>query len=428
MPRTNGVARRPASQASPTGTAGLAGLEALRREGAINPERHRSRTVHRMTEPQILFEGLSFGEGPRWHEDASGCPTSTRIACSRSTTPARRETIVEVPNRPSGLGWLPDGRLLVVSMTDRKLMRLDPSGLVVHADLGGIATGDCNDMVVDKHGRAYVGNFGYDFAGGAALQRREARAVSPDGAVTSAADELAFPNGTVITPDDSTLILGETMGRRLTVFDVASDGTLSNRRVWADLGDVTPDGICLDEAGGIWVADPTNSQCVRVARRGRGHRSHPDRAGLLRVHARRTPMGARCISSPAGSPATSTVFSPSRPVESRRCGSTSRARVDRDHLRCGDGLNGSQARHRHRRHGHQGGPCELETGDAHGDRFRLLTPKPATPKAVADDRRRGRRSTSTTRAPSAARSPAVVKHGVMQTAVERRQVVDRHQR
>ena len=125
-----------------------------------------------MTEPQILFEGLSFGEGPRWHDGrlwVSDFHTHRVLAIDDA---GKGETIVEVPNRPSGLGWLPDGRLLVVSMTDRKVMRLDASGLVVHADLGSIATGDCNDMVVDKHGRAYVGNFGYDFAGGAALRPR----------------------------------------------------------------------------------------------------------------------------------------------------------------------------------------------------------------------------------------------------------------
>ena len=221
-----------------------------------------------MTEPQILFEGLSFGEGPRWHDGrlwVSDFHTHRVLAIDEAGV---GETIVEVPNRPSGLGWLPDGRLLVVSMTDRKLMRLDPSGLVLHADLGRIATGDCNDMVVDRQGRAYVGNFGYDFARGAALELATLALVSPDGSVTAAAAELAFPNGTVVTPDESTLILGETMGRRLTAFDVASDGTLSNRRVWADLGNVTPDGICLDEAGGVWVADPTNSQCVRVVEGG----------------------------------------------------------------------------------------------------------------------------------------------------------------
>src|SRR5262245_21796079 len=217
-----------------------------------------------MTTPQILFQGLSFGEGPRWHDGrlwVSDFHTHRVLAIDGD---GRAELIVEVPNRPSGLGWLPDGRLLVVSMTDRKLMRLDSGGLVEHADLGGIATGDCNDMVVDAEGRAYVGNFGYDFAAGEKLRPAKLALVAADGAVSVAADDLAFPNGTVITPDRSTLILGETFGRCLTAFDIAPDGSLSNRRLWADLGNVTPDGICLDEANGVWVADPTNSQCVRV--------------------------------------------------------------------------------------------------------------------------------------------------------------------
>ena len=221
-----------------------------------------------MTTPQVLFEGLSFGEGPRWHEDRLWVSDfhTHRVLAIDGTGAA--ELIVEVPNRPSGLGWLPDGRLLAVSMTDRKVMRLDPEGLVEHADLSGLAGGDCNDMVVDAQGRAYVGNFGYDFAGGEKLRPATLALVQPDGSVSAAATELAFPNGTVITPDGSTLILGETFGRCLTAFDIGADGALSNRRVWADLGSVTPDGICLDEAGGIWVADPTNSQCVRVTEGG----------------------------------------------------------------------------------------------------------------------------------------------------------------
>ncbi len=221
-----------------------------------------------MTTPTTFFEGLSFGEGPRWHDGrlwVSDFYTQRVLAIDER---GDAETIVEVPNRPSGLGWLPDGRLLVVSMTDRKLMRLDPDGLVEHADLGGIATGDCNDMVVDGQGRAYVGNFGYDFANRATPQTATLALVAADGVVSAAAGDLQFPNGTVITPEGATLVLGETFGRRLTAFDVAADGTLSNRRVWADLGEVTPDGICLDEAGGIWVADPTNAQCVRVVEGG----------------------------------------------------------------------------------------------------------------------------------------------------------------
>ena len=226
-----------------------------------------------MTEPQILYAGLSFGEGPRWHDDRLWVSDfhSHRVLAIDETGGA--ETIVEVPNRPSGLGWLPDGRLLVVSMDRSKLMRLDPDGLTEHADLCGIATLDCNDMVVDPDGRAYVGNFGYDFAGG-----EEPRAATL-ALVTSRRRRVGSRRGPRVPERHrdhagrSTLVLGETFGRRLTAFDIAGDGTLSNRRVWADLGNVTPDGICLDEAGGIWVADPTNATMRASARRRRGHRS-----------------------------------------------------------------------------------------------------------------------------------------------------------
>lgn len=217
-----------------------------------------------MSAPQIVLEGLSFGEGPRWHEGRLWFSDFHTHRVQAMDEAGKVETIVEVPQRPSGLGWLPDGRLLVVSMQDRRLMRLDPDGLVEHADLSGVATFDCNDMVVDGEGRAYVGNFGFDFARGEEPKAAALALVAPDGTVSTAAEGLMFPNGTVITPDGSTLILGETFGRCLTAFDIAADGTLSNRRVWADLDRVTPDGICLDEAGGIWVADPTHHQCVRV--------------------------------------------------------------------------------------------------------------------------------------------------------------------
>ncbi|MFN4089765.1 MAG: SMP-30/gluconolactonase/LRE family protein [Alphaproteobacteria bacterium] len=217
-----------------------------------------------MSQLTVLIEGLHFPEGPRWHEGRlwfSDFYAHEVVAVDPS---GRRETIVTVPEQPSGLGWLPDGRLLVVSMRDRKVMRRDAGGLVVHADLWNLAAFHCNDMVVDGDGRAYVGNFGFNhYAGeepkGAALLR-----VEPDGRAAIAADDLMFPNGTVITQDGRTLVIGETRARRLTAFDRAADGTLSNRRLWADLGPNHPDGICLDAEGAIWVADPRNNVVLRV--------------------------------------------------------------------------------------------------------------------------------------------------------------------
>ena len=221
---------------------------------------------------RLVIDQLVFPEGPRWVEDDgrlwfSDMHAREVVAVSPD---GERETIVEVPNRPSGLGFLPDGRLLVVSMTDRRLLRLDPDGLTEVADLTPHAPWHCNDMVVDARGNAYIGNFGFDTAPGSGAEPRTTTIVfvSPDGGASVAADGLSFPNGTVIAPDGKTLIVGESRGRRLTAFDVAEDGALSNRRVWADIGE-PPDGICLDAEGCIWVAVPTNpGALLRVAEGG----------------------------------------------------------------------------------------------------------------------------------------------------------------
>jgi sugar lactone lactonase YvrE len=169
-----------------------------------------------------------------------------------------------VPGQPSGLGWTPEGRLLVVSMTDRRLLRLDPDGLVEVADLSALANYHCNDMVVDGDGGAYVGNFGFNSHDGSEFKAADLIRVDPDGGVSVAAEGLAFPNGSVITPDGDTLVVGETRGDILSAWDRAPDGGLSNRRVWANLGGGFPDGICLDANGAIWVADPRNKETIRV--------------------------------------------------------------------------------------------------------------------------------------------------------------------
>lgn len=175
------------------------------------------------------------------------------------------ERIVDVPGRPSGLGWLPDGRLLVVSMTDRRLLRLEEGGLVEHADLSSLVTHDCNDMVVDARGNAYVGNAGFDLSA-RPLEVKPAQLVlvRPDGQATLVDDQVLFPNGSVVADAGRTLIVAETFGHRLTAFDIAVDGTLSGRRSWAELPDRSPDGTCLDVEGAIWVADASSSTCLRV--------------------------------------------------------------------------------------------------------------------------------------------------------------------
>jgi sugar lactone lactonase YvrE len=211
-----------------------------------------------------LAEGFAFLEGPRWHDGRLWVSDMHDDRVLTVDLAGQRATVVEVPGQPSGLGWLPDGRLLVVSMTDRRLLRLDTSGLTVVADLSSVATFHCNDMVVDVQGRAYVGNFGYDFEAGVPQRTAVLALVSPDGNVRVVADELEFPNGTVITPDGRTLVVGESFGARLTAFDIAADGTLSRRRVWAALEGAVPDGICLDAEGAIWVASPLSKEVLRV--------------------------------------------------------------------------------------------------------------------------------------------------------------------
>jgi sugar lactone lactonase YvrE len=224
---------------------------------------------------EVLVDGLTFPEAPRWRDGKLWFSDFYSFRVLAVDLTGHTTTIAHVPERPSGLGWLPDGRLLVVSMLDRSLLRLDEGKLSKIADLSALATGPCNDMVVDAHGRAYVGNFGYDRHAGQEPRTTCIARVDPDGRVVRAADDLLFPNGTVITSDGKTLVVGETFAHRLTAFAIADDGTLSNRRVFAQLDGVSPDGICLDVEGAIWVADPWGKRVVRVFDGGRVERTIP---------------------------------------------------------------------------------------------------------------------------------------------------------
>ena len=219
---------------------------------------------------EVLADGLSFPEGPRWYAGALYFSDFYTRRVHKLTSDGAIDVVATVPNQPSGLGWLPDGRMLIVSMLDRKLLRLEPSGeLAEHADLNTVATWHCNDMVVDSHGRAYVGNFGFDtHTPGTAHSEANLALVSPDGRVTRAAEGLWFPNGSVITPDGRTLVVAETRANRLTAFEIGPAGELGARRLWADLGVHFPDGIALDAHGQIWVADPRNRCLIRVAEGG----------------------------------------------------------------------------------------------------------------------------------------------------------------
>jgi sugar lactone lactonase YvrE len=212
-----------------------------------------------------ILDGLAFGEGPRWRDGVLWFSDFYRHEVVTVTPDGQRTTRFEVPHQPSGLGWLPDGDLLVVSMLDRRLLRWDGAALHPHADLSDLVSAPCNDMVVDGDGRAYVGNFGFNRHEGETFTETMLVIVEADGTARPGPGDLAFPNGTVITPDGATLIVGETWGNRLTAFERdPATGDLGSRRVWADLGPHLPDGICLDAEGAIWVADPRNGQAFRV--------------------------------------------------------------------------------------------------------------------------------------------------------------------
>jgi sugar lactone lactonase YvrE len=233
-------------------------------------------------ELSTLLEGGSFFEGPRWHDGRWWASDFYRGLVLAIDAGGRAEEVLSVEQQPSGLGWMPDGSLLVVSMRDELILRRSPDGAVgVHADCSAHCGGHLNDLVVDGHGRAYAGNFGFDLMAGADPAGATLVRVDPDGTVAAAAGDLRFPNGMVITPDGSTLIVGESMGARYTAFTIADDGSLTDRRVWAQIADTpelgatlpqtlgalgyAPDGCALDADGHIWSADALNARCGRIA-------------------------------------------------------------------------------------------------------------------------------------------------------------------
>ena len=221
------------------------------------------------TKLEVLLDGLKFGEGPRWHDGKLWFSDFYAHRVATVDLDGRDETIVEVPQRPSGLGWTLKGELLVVSMLDRRVLRFDGKALHLYADLAALAPGLCNDMVVDAAGRAYVGNFGYDRHNNAPPRNTRIIRVDPDGRAASVGGEIHFPNGMVITPDGRTLIVAETFAHRLGAFDVGADGALANYRVFAALDGVYPDGICLDAEGAVWVTDARGQRVLRVLPGGR---------------------------------------------------------------------------------------------------------------------------------------------------------------
>jgi sugar lactone lactonase YvrE len=221
-----------------------------------------------MTASEVVLEGLAFGEGPRWHDSRLWfSDMHAHVVHAFDPSTSALDSIVEVEGAPSGLGWDPNGALLIVSMDDRRLLRLDPAGALDEvADLSSYTNHPVNDMVVSESGTAYIGSFGFDLHAGEQPVNTVILAVDADGSHRVVADDMAFPNGMIITPDGSTLVVGESFGGRLTALSIAADGSLGDRRVWADLGGGGrfPDGICLDAENCIWIASPGTHECLRV--------------------------------------------------------------------------------------------------------------------------------------------------------------------
>lgn len=231
---------------------------------------------------RILLEGGSYFEGPRWHDGRWYVSDFYRHEVLAVTPDGAEESVLQVEGQPSGLGWMPDGSLLCVSMKDRVVLRRHPEGAVkVHADLSSLCPCKANDMVVDASGRAYVGQFGFDLMAGGDPQPTTLVRVDPDGTASVAGEDMLFPNGMAITPDGTTLLVDETLGCRVSSFRIQPDGSLTDRRVWAQLAPeppagrsfaettphlkVTPDGCGLDAEGHLWVADALGGRAIRVA-------------------------------------------------------------------------------------------------------------------------------------------------------------------
>jgi sugar lactone lactonase YvrE len=221
-----------------------------------------------MTELRTLMTDIAFGESPRWHDDRLWFADWGAQEVVALDLDGASEVMVRVgfPSFPMCIDWLPDGRLLIVSARDGLLLRRELDGsLVTHADLSALSEKGhpWNEIVVDGRGNAYINNQGFEFPGGAFAPGTVAL-LTPDGSARQVADGIAFPNGMAVTPDNSTLICAESYGKRLTAFEITADGSLSNRRVWADLDDGVPDGICVDGEGAVWYGDVPNKRCVRV--------------------------------------------------------------------------------------------------------------------------------------------------------------------
>jgi sugar lactone lactonase YvrE len=217
-----------------------------------------------MADAQTLLTGLVMGESPRWHDDRLWLSDMGAGEVIAVDPEGRSEVVARVPSGLAGIGFLPDGQLLIVANRDGLLLRLEPDGsLMRHADLTGVFRPPWSDLVVDGRGNAYISNVGFDFPDGEFAAGIVAL-VTTDGSARQVADGFSVANGLAVTPDNSTLIVAESYGSRLTAFDIGGDGSLSKRRVWADLPGDHPDGICIDAEGAVWYADVPAKHCVRV--------------------------------------------------------------------------------------------------------------------------------------------------------------------
>lgn len=230
---------------------------------------------------EVVTDGFTYLEGPRWHDGQLYFVDFYTYAIYTVSPDGTVHKVLDVPQQPSGLGWLPDGRMLAVSMKDRKVLRVEPDGSVVeHADVFDLCGGHLNDMIVGPTGNAYAGNFGFDLMGGADHEHTTLILIRPDGSAQVVAEGLAFPNGMVITPDNKTLIVNELFGNQISKFEIHADGTLGERQDFANFGElgdepdvgkrlgastIIPDGLALDAEGAVWAADTINQRAVRIA-------------------------------------------------------------------------------------------------------------------------------------------------------------------
>jgi sugar lactone lactonase YvrE len=215
----------------------------------------------------VLWQDLRFPEGARWHDNLlwfSDMHTGEVFRADPAT--GSLMTVVRIDDQPSGLGWLPDESLVISAMLSRKIFRLDRAGdLAVYADMSGLTTAPTNDLTVDDDGHIFVGGFGYDLYGGLPQQPGPIFRVSRDGSVTTVASDMVFPNGCVILPGTRTLVFAETWAARLTAFEIDGDGALTQKRIWAPLpAGSTPDGLCVDDQGSVWVSSIATSTFLRV--------------------------------------------------------------------------------------------------------------------------------------------------------------------